>query len=122
MQIPFHGARAIALLQSAAHYRAASPGCQIERARWGNVALALTMRRLIAAGLVPPDPLLDLRIDENLRADMDMNISMNRDGHFIEVQGTAERQPFDRTMLDRLFDGTAYGIRELRRLQGLELE
>jgi hypothetical protein len=33
-----------------------------------------------------------------LRADMHMNVTMNRDGHFIEVQGTAARQPFDRAM------------------------
>ena len=117
-----HSALAIVRLQSAAHYRAAAPGYQIERARRGNVALALAARKLIAAGLVPPDPLLDLRIDEDLRADMDMNVSMNRDGLIIEVQGTAERQPFDQAMLNRLLDRTAGGIGELLRLQCRALE
>ena len=53
---------------------------------------------------------------------MDMNVVMNRDGHFIEVQGTAERQPFDRAMLNRLLDLAAGGIGELLRLQGRALE
>ena len=46
-----------------------------------------------------------------------MNVVMNRDGHFIEVQGTAEHQPFDRTMLNRLLDLAAGGFGELLRLQ-----
>ena len=53
---------------------------------------------------------------------MDMNIVLNRAGHFIEVQGTAERQPFDRAMLDRLLDMAAGGIGELLRLQNRALE
>jgi ribonuclease PH len=68
------------------------------------------------------EPLLDLRTDEDVRADMDMNFVMNRDGHFIEVQGTAERQPFDRAMLNRLLGGTAGGIGELLQLQCRALE
>ena len=86
------------------------------------MALAWAARKLIAAGLVPPEPLLDLRIDEDMRADVDMNVSMNRDGHFIEVQVTAERQPFDRAMLNRLLDRAASGIGELLRLQCRALE
>jgi len=105
----------------------------------GYVALVLAARKLIAAGLVSPEallapvaavsvgvvggePLLDLCYAEDVRADMDMNVVMNRDGHFIEVQGTAERQPFDRTMLNRLLDLAAGGIGELLRLQCRALE
>jgi ribonuclease PH len=101
----------------------------------GYVALLLAARKLIAAGVVPPEallapvaavsvgvvggePLLDLCYDEDLHADVDMNVVMNRDGRFIEVQGTAERQPFDRTMLNRLLDLAAGGIGKLLRLQG----
>jgi len=100
----------------------------------GYVALALALRKIIAGGYAPRttllapvaavsvgvvdgEPLLDLCYDEDLRADTDMNVVMNRDGHFIEVQGTAERQPFDRAMLDRLLDLAAGGIGELLRLQ-----
>jgi ribonuclease PH len=104
----------------------------------GYVALALAARKLIAAGLIPPEallapvaavsvgvvdgePLLDLCYAEDVHADMDMNVVMNRDGRFIEVQGTAERQPFDRAMLNRLLDLAAGGIGELLRLQCLAL-
>jgi ribonuclease PH len=105
----------------------------------GYVALVLAARTLIAAGIVPAEallapvaavsvgvvggePLLDLCYDEDVRADMDMNVVMNRDGHFIEVQGTAERQPFDRAMLNRLLDLASGGIGELLRLQSRALE
>jgi ribonuclease PH len=105
----------------------------------GYVALALAARKLIAAGVTPPEallapvaavsvgvvdgePLLDLCYAEDVHADMDMNVVMNRDGRFIEVQGTAERQPFDRTMLNRLLDLAAGGIGELLRLQDRALE
>jgi len=100
----------------------------------GYVALALALRKIIAGGYAPRttllapvaavsvgvvdgEPLLDLCYDEDLRADTDMNVVMNRDGHFIEVQGTAEHKPFDRAMLDRLLDLAAGGIGELLRLQ-----
>ena len=105
----------------------------------GYVALVLAARKLIATGLIPAEallapvaavsvgvvggePLLDLCYDEDVRADMDMNVVMNRDGRFIEVQGTAERQPFDRAMLNRLLDLAAGGIGELLRLQCRALE
>ena len=105
----------------------------------GYVALALAARKLIAAGVIPPEallapvaavsvgvvdgePLLDLCYAEDVHADIDMNVVMNRDGRFIEVQGTAERQPFDRTMLNRLLDLAAGGIGELLRLQDRALE
>ena len=105
----------------------------------GYVALVLAARRLIAAGVIPPEallapvaavsvgvvggePLLDLCYDEDLHAEVDMNVVMNRDGRFIEVQGTAEHQPFDRTMLNRLLDLAAGGIGELLRMQGSALE
>lgn len=105
----------------------------------GYMALALAARKLIAAGTIPAEallapvaavsvgvvggePLLDLCYDEDVAAEMDMNVVMNREGHFVEVQGTAERQPFDRAMLNRLLDLAAGGIGELLRLQGLALE
>ena len=105
----------------------------------GYVALVLAARKLIVAGSIPPEallapvaavsvgvvdgePLLDLCYDEDVCADMDMNVVMNRDGHLTEVQGTAERQPFDRAMLDRLLDLAAGGIGEILRLQCHALE
>ncbi len=66
--------------------------------------------------------MLDLGYVENVRADMDMNVVMNRDGQFIEVQGTAEGRPFDRAMLDQLLDLAAGGIGELLKAQARALE
>ena len=53
----------------------------------------------ISVGVVAGEPLLDLAYDEDLRADLDMNVVMNAAGRYIEVQGTAEHQPFDRAVL-----------------------
>jgi ribonuclease PH len=100
----------------------------------GYVALALALRRLNAAGQAPieallapiaavsvgvvaGEPMLDLCYEEDVRADLDMNIVMNRDGRFIEVQGTAEHDPFDRAMLDRLLDLASGGIGRLLEIQ-----
>jgi ribonuclease PH len=105
----------------------------------GYVALALAVRKLIASGLVEPkallapvaavsvgvldgEPLLDLCYAEDVGADMDMNVVMNREGRFIELQGTAEGRPFDRAMLDRLLGLAAGGIGELLAAQVRALE
>ena len=75
----------------------------------------------ISVGVVDGEPLLDLCYAEDARAEMDMNVVMNREGRFIEVQGTAEQQPFDRLMLNRLLDLAAQGIGDLLRLQNAAL-
>ena len=51
------------------------------------------------------------------RADTDMNVVMTGDGRFIEVQGTAEGEPFDRALLDELLALAAQGCVELTPLQ-----
>ena len=51
------------------------------------------------------------------RADTDMNVVMTGDGRYVEVQGTAEGEPFDRALLDELLDLAAAGCAELTRLQ-----
>src|SRR5262249_44009916 len=48
----------------------------------------------VSVGIVDGVPLLDLKYDEDSRAEVDMNIICTGDGRFIEIQGTAERQPF----------------------------
>ncbi len=100
----------------------------------GYLALALAVRRLIAAGEVPErvlraplaavsvgivagEPLLDLCYEEDARAEVDLNVVMNRDGRYIELQGTAEREPFDRGTLDRLLALAAGGIGQLLQAQ-----
>ncbi len=100
----------------------------------GYVALALALRRLVekgeisarvfkpavaavSVGVVDGVPLLDLAYDEDVRADVDMNIVMNAVGEFVEVQGTAEAGTFSRQTLDTLLDLAWKGIQELLRVQ-----
>lgn len=71
----------------------------------------------ISVGLVNGVPMLDLKYDEDAGADTDMNVVMSGDGRFIEVQGTAEGDPFDRDLLNQLLDMAAKGTAELRDLQ-----
>jgi ribonuclease PH len=67
----------------------------------------------ISVGIVDREPLLDLAYDDDSRAEVDMNVVKTGKGRFIEVQGTAETQPFDRDALNRLLDLADLGIRQL---------
>jgi ribonuclease PH len=71
----------------------------------------------VSAGIVDGKALLDLRYDEDSRAEVDMNFVMTGKGRFIEVQGTAESQPFTKAQLDRLADMAWDGIKALTALQ-----
>ena len=71
----------------------------------------------VSVGLVDGVPLLDLCYSEDSAADTDMNVVMSGEGAFIEVQGTAEGAPFDRTLLDQLLDLGAMGCAQLTALQ-----
>jgi ribonuclease PH len=71
----------------------------------------------VSVGIVAGEPCLDLNYAEDVAADTDMNVVCTGDGHFVEVQGTAEQQPFDRTLLDRLLDLAVAGCSQLTRLQ-----
>jgi ribonuclease PH len=68
----------------------------------------------VSVGVVDGTPLLDLDYSEDSRADTDMNVVMTGDGKLVEVQATAERDPFSRELLDQLLDLAAVGIAELR--------
>lgn len=71
----------------------------------------------ISVGLVENTALLDLKYDEDSHAEVDMNIICTGDGRFIEVQGTAEREPFTREQMDRLFVLATRGIETLIKTQ-----
>ena len=71
----------------------------------------------ISVGVVGGVPLLDLDYAEDAGADVDMNVVMTGAGGFVEVQGTAERAPFDRAGLDRLLLLAETGINRLLYLQ-----
>ena len=61
--------------------------------------------------------MLDLCYEEDVRAGTDMNVVVAGDGRFIEVQGTAEGEPFDRELLNQLLDLAVSGCNELKDLQ-----
>lgn len=71
----------------------------------------------VSVGIVGGRPVLDLDYPEDSTAETDMNIVMDGAGRFIEVQGTAEGQPFDRSLLDGLLDLGALGCARLTELQ-----
>jgi ribonuclease PH len=67
----------------------------------------------VSVGIVGGTPVLDLPYEEDSRAEVDMNVAMTDTGGFVEVQGTAEREPFTRTQLDGLLGLAEGGIRRL---------
>jgi ribonuclease PH len=71
----------------------------------------------ISVGIIGGTPMLDLNYVEDSSAEVDLNVVMTDGGDFIEVQGTAEREPFSRTDLDRLLGLAESGILELIRMQ-----
>jgi ribonuclease PH len=76
--------------------------------------------RLVAAvsvGIVAGEPRLDLEYVEDVAADTDMNLVSLEDGGLVEVQGTAEKNPFSRAEMDRLIDLGLAGIDRLFALQ-----
>ena len=71
----------------------------------------------ISVGIVDSQPLLDLCYEEDVSAETDMNVVCTGDGGFVEIQGTAEREPFGREMLDRLLGLATAGCAELTMMQ-----
>ena len=67
----------------------------------------------VSVGIVGGTPVLDLPYEEDSRAEVDMNVAMTDAGGFVEVQGTAEREPFSRAQLDGLLGLAEGGIRQL---------
>jgi ribonuclease PH len=100
----------------------------------GYLALAVAVRRLEETGVVKPgvlldtvaavsvgvvgtDPVLDLSYEEDAGAEVDCNVVMTGSGALVEVQGTAEGEPFSRAELDALLDLAESGIKQLTQVQ-----
>ncbi len=98
------------------------------------VALALALKRLVAAGTLPKTPmkelvaatsvgivdghvLLDLAYEEDSQAEVDMNVVMTASGGLVETQATAEREPYTRDQLITMLDYAEAGVAELIELQ-----
>jgi ribonuclease PH len=92
----------------------------LQRLRDQGVLGTMPVEDYVAAtsvGVVDNTPLLDLAYEEDSRADVDMNVVKTGDGRFVEVQGTAEGEPFGRDTLDLLVELASHGIRQLVDLQ-----
>jgi len=100
----------------------------------GYIALALALRKMSAAGATPDDlltdsvaavsvgivdgeSLLDLCYEEDAKAEVDFNVVMTGSGALVEVQGTAEGEPFSRSQLDAILDLAGDGIAALTKVQ-----
>jgi ribonuclease PH len=70
-----------------------------------------------SVGIVGGMPLLDLAYEEDSKADVDMNVVKTGDGRFVEIQGTAESEPFGANALASLLDLADRGINELIAIQ-----
>jgi ribonuclease PH len=96
----------------------------------GFLALCLAVNRLLdrkfleyspivdfvaatSVGLIGEVPCLDLNYEEDSRAAVDMNLVMTGSGRFVEIQGTAEKQPFSGEQLQTLLSLASEGIEEL---------
>ncbi|MBF0386873.1 MAG: ribonuclease PH [Candidatus Omnitrophica bacterium] len=105
----------------------------------GYIALALALKKIrksgliadwpltrqiaaVSAGVFNGTPVLDLNYAEDSKAEVDMNIVMVTGGDFVEVQGTAEGQPFSRKDMEAMFKLAEKGIRELFVVQNKALK
>jgi ribonuclease PH len=76
----------------------------------------------VSVGIVDGTALLDLTYEEDSSAEVDMNVVMTGSGNFVEVQGTAETEPFSREKLDSLIQLAGKGTRELTGIQQKTIE
>lgn len=100
----------------------------------GYVALALAIKRLekrkviapgalvqavaaVSVGIINGKAVLDLNYSMDQKADVDMNVVMTSDGRFVEIQGTAEGEPFSRGALNAMLLLAEHGIRQLFAIQ-----
>ena len=74
----------------------------------------------VSVGIVDGQPRLDLCYEEDAAAQTDMNVVCTGDGGFVEIQGTAEREPFGRDQLDELLGLAVAGCAELTRRQSAD--
>ncbi|QRN82370.1 ribonuclease PH [Chloroflexota bacterium] len=112
----------------------ADGGTRVASITGGYLALALGLRPLIASGAIPENalrppigavsvgmvegnPVLDLNYAEDSLADVDLNVVMAHDGRFIEVQGTAEGEPFTKDELESMLSLAQKGIKEINTFQ-----
>ncbi len=92
----------------------------LHKIRKGGLIRRMPIKDYVAAtsvGMFKGNLLLDLNYEEDSKADLDMNIVMTGKGKFIEVQGTAEKEPFSKEEMDKLFGLAEKGISQLIDIQ-----
>ncbi len=75
----------------------------------------------VSVGIIDGTPMLDLQYTEDVRAETDMNVVATGRGLFVEVQGTAEGAPFDKSELDSLLELATNGTARLTEIQAATL-
>jgi len=75
----------------------------------------------VSVGIVNGKAVLDLNYSMDQKADVDMNVVMTSDGRFVEIQGTAEGEPFSRGALNAMLLLAEHGIRQLFEVQAQAL-
>jgi hypothetical protein len=107
--------------------RGGAPGIDME----GRSVLANVVRKQVAGfrgsvqpyfdavsvGVVDGRPVLDLPYEEDSRAEVDLNVVATESGHYVELQGTAEQEPFHRDALDAMLTLADKGIADLIKFQ-----
>ena len=76
----------------------------------------------VSVGIIGITPILDLDYGEDVEAEVDMNVVMTEQGRFVEIQGTAEGEPFDKSDMNRLIDLAEIGIHQLLDIQARHLD
>ena len=91
-------------------------GCVALHLALNKVGKLAAFKQFVAAvsvGVVEATPVLDLEYIEDSNAETDMNVVMTESGAFIEVQGTAEGEPFERSELDQMLGLAEAGIQDI---------
>jgi ribonuclease PH len=85
----------------------------------GKIPVSPVRRRVaaVSVGVIDGVARLDLDYEQDVRAEVDMNVVMSSEGKYVEVQGTGEHGTFDRAQLDRLLELATHGITELSERQ-----
>ena len=85
----------------------------------GKIPVSPVRRRVaaVSVGVIDGVARLDLDYEQDVRAEVDMNVVMSSEGKYVEVQGTGEHGTFDRVQLDRLLELATRGITELSERQ-----
>jgi ribonuclease PH len=76
----------------------------------------------VSVGLVSGEPCLDLCYEEDARAEVDLNLAMTGQGLWVEIQGTAENEPFSTEKMNEMMGLGAEGIEELMKAQRIALK